>query len=63
MLDEVAGSSDTAVLRSADWILRLGVPLVGVYLLFATAREVLSEELPVPSATIWLDMARLFNGG
>ena len=36
---------------------------VGVYVLYTTAWDVPGEELPVPSAEIWLDMARLFNGG
>lgn len=36
---------------------------VGVYALYTTAWQVPSEELPVPAANIWIDMARLFNGG
>ncbi len=36
---------------------------VGAYVLFTTAWEVPGPEFAVPSAAIWLDMARLVNGG
>lgn len=36
---------------------------VGAYKLFTTAWEVPGPEFAVPSAAIWLDMARLVNGG
>lgn len=31
--------------------------------MYKTAWEIPGEELKVPSANVWLDMARLFNGG
>eukprot|EP00210_Caulerpa_lentillifera_P008048 g7685.t1 len=36
---------------------------VGVYALYKTAWKIPGEELSAPSANVWLDMARLFNGG
>ncbi|GMH39989.1 hypothetical protein BSKO_07893 [Bryopsis sp. KO-2023] len=36
---------------------------VGAYALFSAAWEIPGDEFKVPTAEIWIDMARLFNGG